>query len=153
MVGKLKSISNQLEPRRFVFRQHDFDDVEAKENVGIVEQPKPGESAHRNSLTLSATQRLERPPENFVGARFHFHENQRVAITTNNVDFAAAAAAKIAIENFVTAPPKKTAGEIFAAFAAPQMRRLRFRARNRKAVAPPAQTIGDGLGRVRIHEV
>ena len=54
-VGKLKSISDQLDPRRLVFRQHDFDDVEAKKNVGIVEQPKPGESAHRNSLTLVAT--------------------------------------------------------------------------------------------------
>ena len=55
MVGKLKSISDQLEPRRFVFHHYDFDDVEAKKNVGIVEQPKPGEPADRNSLTLSVT--------------------------------------------------------------------------------------------------
>ena len=153
MVGKLKSISNQLDPRRFVFRQHNLNDVESKKNVGIVEQPKPGEPAHRNSFTLVAPQCVERPSEIFVRARFHFDENQRVAIATDDVDFAAAPAAEIAVENFVTAPPKKATGEIFAAFAAPQMRRLRFRARNRKAVAPPAQTIGDGWGRVRTHGV
>ncbi len=152
-VGKLKSVLDQLESRLFVFRQHDFDNIKAKKNVGVVEQPQPGESADGNARTLVASQVFDRPSPDFVRASFYLHENQRVAIAANDVDFAPASAAKIAIENFVTAPPKKTAGKIFATFAASNMLRLRFRARNRKAAAPPAQTTGDGWGRVRIHVV
>ena len=152
-VGKLKGASDQFDLRTFVFREHNFDDIEAKENVGIVEQAQPGQPTRRNSRTLALTQRLERPTEIFISARFYFHKNKRVAIATYNVNFAAAPATKVAIQDFVTAPAKKTAGEVFALFATPQMFRLRFRARNRKAAAPPVQTTGDGWGRVRIHEV
>jgi hypothetical protein len=55
--------------------------------------------------------RFNGPAEIFVRARFHFDKDKRVAIAANNVDLAAAAPFKIAIENFITVPTQEPASQ------------------------------------------
>lgn len=55
--------------------------------------------------------------------RLDLDKNERVAIAADDINFAAAPAAKIVIENFVTVVAQKTAGEFFATCAAPEMLR------------------------------
>ena len=86
-----------------------LDDVETKKNIRIVEQSQPGQAAARNSSLLFSVDRFKRPAEIFARPRFHFDEDERVAIAADDVDFAAVASAKIAIENFVAVPAQKTA--------------------------------------------
>jgi hypothetical protein len=46
---------------------------------------------------------LHRPAEIFARTRFHFDEDQRVVVATDDVDLTAAATAEIAQQDFVTA--------------------------------------------------
>jgi hypothetical protein len=52
---------------------------------------------------------------------FDLDKNEGVAIAADDIDFAAAPAAEIAVENFVTVAAQKTAGEFFATRAAAEM--------------------------------
>jgi hypothetical protein len=54
---------------------------------------------------------------------FDLNKNERVVIAADDVDFAAAPAAEIAVENLVAVAAQKTAGEFFATRAAAEMLR------------------------------
>src|SRR5207249_4163312 len=98
--------------------------IESEKNVGIIEHSQPGQRAARNSLLLFAIHCFHWPAKILAAARFHFNKYQRVIVTTDNVDFTAAATAEIAQQDFVTATLE---------------------------VAPPVRKIGDGSGKGRIH--
>jgi hypothetical protein len=50
--------------------------------------------------------RFEGPTEVLTCPGFYFDKNQRVIITTNNIDFTAAASTEIAEKNFVAVTPE-----------------------------------------------
>ena len=50
--GEAERVFDQLDPR-LVFRQDDFDDIEAEENVGIIEHAQPGERAARDAAGVA----------------------------------------------------------------------------------------------------
>jgi len=99
-------------------------------------------------VALIVTKSFERSAEIFAAARFHFDKNQRVAIAADNVYFAAASSAKIAVENFVTVATKKFSRQFLAELAETDVVRLLG---GREAVAPPVRKTGDGLGKVQVH--
>jgi hypothetical protein len=85
--------------RNAVIGQQNFHDVETKNDIGIVQQTQPGKTSFGNAQLLLSVYCLDRPTKIFVTARFHFDENERVAVATDNVDLASAAGAKIPVEN------------------------------------------------------
>src|SRR5207248_5201192 len=96
-LGQCEGVTDQFDARLFAFGDNHFDDIEAKENIGIIEQSQPSEPATRDSFLFGAIDGVEGSSEIFACARFHFDENQRVALATDDVDFAAGAAPEITI--------------------------------------------------------
>jgi hypothetical protein len=115
------------------FGHSHFDNVKAEEDVGVVEHAQPRERTAGDPLLLLLADCFERATEVFARAGFHFNEDERVAVTTNDVDLAAAAAAEVSVENLETLAAQITAGELLAGRAAGEMlaveRDKRFRQR------------------------
>ena len=86
-----------------------------------------------------------------MSACFYFDEDEGVVIATDNIDLTAVPSPEVAIKNFVTLAPEKTAGELFS--AATELEMVRRFLRAREAVAPPARKIGDGSDKARVHGV
>ncbi len=131
--------------------QQNFHDVETKNDIGIVQQTQPGKTSFGNAQLLLSVYCLDRPTKIFVTARFHFDENERVAVAADDVDLASAAGAKIPVENFVAVTPQESASQFLPARAATEMFRQFLRAR--EAAVQPARKSDDGSDRVQIHEV
>ena len=148
-LGKRERIAQQFEARLRVFHDDNFDDVETKKNVWIIKEPEPGKTAASNSFLLVAIDGVERPSEIFARPRFHFDEDERVFVAADDVDLAAAPAAKITIEDFVTVPPQKPARQFLPASPKPKM----FGTRRRKPAAPPVRKIGDESDKARAHAI
>jgi len=72
---------------------------------------------------LPPVYRRQWPAKVLAPPRLDLDKNEGIAIAADDIDFAAAPSAKIAVENFVTVAAQKTAGKFFATRAAPQMLR------------------------------
>ena len=131
------------------FHDDNFDDVETKKNVWIIKEPEPGQTAARDSSLLVAVDGVERTSEILSRPRFYFDEDERVVVAANDVDLAAAPAAKITIKDFVTALPQEPAGQSLPASPKPKM----FGTRRRKPAAPPVRKIGDESDKARAHAI
>ena len=92
---------------------------------------------------------IERTPEIFARPRLHFDEDEGVAVAADDVDLAPGASAKITMEDFVTVPAQKPAGQFLPAGPKPKM----LGTRRRKPAAPPARKIGDESDKARAHAV
>jgi hypothetical protein len=114
---------DQFEPRLRILSDEHLHDIEPKKNVRIIKQAQPGESALRNASSFPPVYRRHWPSKILAPARFDLDKNESVAIAADDIDFAAAPAAEIAVENFVTVAAQKTAGEFFATRAAAEMLR------------------------------
>ena len=108
-----------------VLGNNDFHDIEAKENVGVIQHSQPVKTAARDTFLLLSINRCDRPAEIFPSARFYFHERQRVLIATDDVDLPAAASFEVAVENLIAVTPQEPAGQFLPASAAPEMLRPR----------------------------
>ena len=108
-----------------VLSNNDFHDIEAEEDVGVIQHSQPVKAAARDAFLLLSINRCDRPAEIFPSARFYFHEHQRVLIATDDVDLAAAASLEVAVENLIAVTPQEPAGQFLAAGAAPEMLRPR----------------------------
>jgi hypothetical protein len=148
-LGKRERIAQQFEAWLRVFYDDNLDDVETKKNVWIIKEPKPGKAAARNSFLLVAIDGVKRTSEIFTRPRFHFDEDEYVFVAADDVDLAPAPAAKITIEDFVTVPPQKPAGQFLPASPNPKM----FGTRRQKPVAPPVRKIGDESDKARVHAI
>ena len=148
-LGQGEGVADQLDARLFAFGDNHFDDIEAKENIGIIEQPQPGEAAARDSFLFVAIDGVEGSSEIFARPRFHFDENQRVALATDDVDFAAGAAPEITIQDLVTVAAQESASQVLPLRSKAKMPGTR----NRKAVAPPVRKIGDESDKARVHAI
>jgi hypothetical protein len=65
--------------------------------------------------------RCKWPAKVFPSAGFYFDKDERIVIAADDIDLAAAAAAKIAAKNLVTIVTQKTARQSFAARPASEM--------------------------------
>lgn len=146
---KGERVAQQFDPRLDALSDDDFDDVEAKKNLWIIKEPEPGKTAASNSLLLGAIDGVERTSEIFARPCFHFDENESVVIAADNVDLAASASAKIAIEDFIACLPQKLARQFLSASPNPKM----LWTRRRKPAAPPVRKIGDESDKVRAHAI
>jgi hypothetical protein len=107
---QLKRVPDEFEARLFVFRDDYLYDVETKRNFRIIQHAQPSKSPTGNPSLLIVPNRFKRPAVIFTAASFYFDKNKRVAIATNDIDFAATAAAKISIQHFVPVSPQEPAG-------------------------------------------
>ena len=117
----MKRVSHKFDLWLAIFADHDFHHIEPDENVGIIEQLKPGERAPGDQFLFGEIDRVRRSSEIFVRPGFYFHKDKCVVVATNDVHFTAPAAAEISVENFVSFAPKEGAGEFFTAHAQKQM--------------------------------
>ena len=148
-LGQGEGVADQLDARLFAFGDNHFDDIEAKENIGIIEQPQPGEAAARDSFLFVPINGVEGSSEIFARPRFHFDENQSVALATDDVDFAPGAAPEITIQDLVTVAAQEPASQVLPLRSKAKMPGTR----NRKAVAPPVRKIGDESDKARVHAI
>ena len=102
-LGKWECVFDQFNARFHIIDNDHLHDIESEKDVGIIEHPQPGQRAAGDSLLFLPIHCLERAAEIFSTACFHFYEYERVFVTTNNINFAAAATAKIAQQDLVTA--------------------------------------------------
>ena len=144
-----EGVAEYFYSRLRTFRDDDFHDVESEKDVRIVEKPEPGQGAASNSFLLVAIDSVERASEIFPRPCFHLDENEGVAIAADDVDLAPAATAEITIQDFVTAPFQKLAGQLLPAGSKSQM----LGTRRRKPAAPPVRKIGDESDKVRAHAI
>jgi hypothetical protein len=98
-----KCILDELDARFRVICNNHFHYIEPEKNVRVIKHSQPRQCAARNSLLFFSINGRYGSAEVFARARFHFDEHQRVVIATDDVDLAAAAPAKIAEQDFVTA--------------------------------------------------
>jgi hypothetical protein len=119
--GQLKCVAHKFDLWLAISADHNFDDVEPDENIGIIEQLKPGERAASDEFLFGRINRVNWPPEILTRSRFYFYENERVIISTNDIDFAAASATEIPGKNFATFAPEKRAGQFLSASAETKM--------------------------------
>ena len=90
----------------------------------MIQHPQPVEATARNALSLLPIDRFDRSAKIFPGACFYFDENERVAVATDDVDFAAASSFEVTIKNFVAPAPQEARGHFLAVSAAPEVLRL-----------------------------
>lgn len=146
---QFECVLDQFAARFRLTTQNDLDHIESINNLRIIQHPQPGLRSAINLPFLKCLDVLKRPAQIFVGSRFYLHENQRLALATHDIDFAAGAMFEIPVENLVTAFTQKPAG-CFLPLPAPDMLRPAGQLlRGREAVAPPARKTGDGSGKDR----
>jgi hypothetical protein len=114
-------VLDQFKARFQVIRNDDFHDIEAEKDIGVIEHPQPGQAAARNSFLFLSINGGNRPSKIFPRARLHFDEHERVVITADNVDLAAAASLEVAVENLVAVTPQESTRQFLAVRAAPEM--------------------------------
>jgi hypothetical protein len=105
---------NKLALRLAFIRPQNFDDVETKDDVRIVQQAQPGKAAFGHAQLLLSIHRFKRPAKFFAAAGLDFDEHESVPVPTDDVNLAAAAGFEISIKNFVAVTPQKTAGQFLA---------------------------------------
>jgi hypothetical protein len=148
-LGQGERVPEQLKPRRRAFRDDHFDDIEPEKNVGIIQEPEPGQTTAGNAFLLVAIDGVKRTPEIFARPRFHFDEDQSVLVAADDVDLAPAPAAKITIEDLVTVRPQEPARQ----FLAPRSKSKMVGSQRQKPAAPPVRKIGDESDKARVHAI
>ena len=121
LLRQLEGVLNQLALRFGFFRQQNFDYVEPKGHIGIVEHSQPGETAFGNAHLLLSTHCFDRPSKFLVTARFCFDESERLAVMADDVDVAAAPIFEIAEKNFVALIPQESTSQFFSARTGSEM--------------------------------
>lgn len=114
---------DQLKPGFRILGDEHLYDIKPKKNVRIIEQTEPGEPSLRNASLFLSIYRRQGPAKVLAPSSFHLDKHERVAISADDVDFAATPAAEITIENFIAVAAEKAASEFFATRAAAKMLR------------------------------
>ena len=112
--------------------------------------------AERNATLLLRLTASQRPAEILPRSSFHLHENERVALAADEIDLAAGASAKVAVEDLETVPAQIMRAAQFFSPRRELARDAQMTALVRtteNAAAPPAQTSGGESGKDRVHGV
>ena len=102
MFRELEGIPDQLEARICPLRDYHLDDIESKQNIGIAQQPEPGQATERNSALLLPVHRFQGPAKILPSASLDLHENKRVALAADEIDLAALASTEVAVKDLET---------------------------------------------------
>lgn len=121
----MKGVPNQFKTRFGGVGDYDLDDIEAKQDLGIIEHAQPGEPAARDSLLFLSIHCFNGSAKIFARPCFYFDKDQRVVVAADNIDLSAAAPFEIAMENFITVPTQEPASQFLSTRAAPEMFWLR----------------------------
>lgn len=104
--------------RRTAIDEKHLDDVEAEENLGIVQFVEPGVSASDDESLLGFVDGTSGLPELAPGPCFDFSEDEHLFIPVDDIDFPGAIlGAVVAVEHFPTGAPEGFAGKAFTARA------------------------------------
>ena len=124
----------------------DFHDVEAEENIGAVEEAQPGQCAAGDEFLFVAGDGFAGGAEGEAAARLYFHEDKGVIgfVAADEIDFAAAGRAEVAIENPIVLGAQIAHGEAFP--FPPELVRGVFLAVS-GATGRPGEKIGDESGK------
>ena len=95
---------------------HDFKDVEAEEDLRVIQQLKPGQCATRDELLFHEGDGLGWCAIGQAAAGLDLQEDQRVAslVPADDVYFPAFGCAEVTIENLVAIAAEIADGEAFA---------------------------------------
>ena len=124
----------------------DFHDIEAEEDIGAVEQPQPGKCAASDELLFVAGDGFAGSAEGEAAAGLYFHEDEGVVgfVAADEIDFAAARRAEVAIENPIMLGAEIAHGEALP--FPPELVRGVFLAVS-GATGRPGEKIGDESGK------
>ncbi len=136
-LGQTKGIADQVVFRPLI-GDDDLDDIEAEENLRVIQELQPGEGAARDELLFCAGHGFRWGSVGEAAPRFYFDENERLAgpVATNDVHLSALRCAEVAIQDLVAVPPQIPDGEAFA-FAAQPL--VGIFIRTRRTGAAPAE--------------
>ena len=98
----MEGIPDQLEARICPLRDYHLDDIESKEDIGIAQQPEPGQATERNPALLLTVHRFQGPAKILPSASLDLHENKGVALAADEIDLAALPSAEVAVKDLET---------------------------------------------------
>lgn len=101
-LGELEGIPDQLQARICSLPDYHLDDIESKEDIGIAQQPEPGQATERNPALLLTVYSFQGPAKILPSASLDLHENERVALAANEIYFATMASAEVAVKDLET---------------------------------------------------
>ena len=96
----MEGIPDQLQARICSLRDYHLDDIESKEDIGIAQQPEPGQATERNPALLLTVHRFQGPAKILPSATLDLYENERVALAADEIDLAALASMEVAVKDF-----------------------------------------------------
>ena len=96
----MEGIPDQLQARICSLRDYHLDDIESKEDIGIAQQPEPGQATERNPALLLTVHRFQGPTKILPSASLDLYENKRVALAADEIDLAALASTEVAVKDF-----------------------------------------------------
>lgn len=101
----------------FALGEDDFDDIEAPGHASGLEELEPGVGTAFDEFQFGAIHGIEWASDATSAARFYLDEKQQVTLAGDDVHFAAAGCAIVAIENLGVMGAQPCAGDAFAVFA------------------------------------
>ena len=113
----MEGVLDEFQSGLFGLGQDDLDHIEAEGDIGIIEHAQPGEGAARDAPLLIGVQAIHGPLLFIAAPTFHFDEDERVVMATNQVDLPAARRLEIAVKNLVAIAFEKPGGQLFSARA------------------------------------
>lgn len=119
----MKRVLHQFKAWAGGFAQQNLDNVEPKDDVGIIQQLQPGQRSPGYEFLLGYGYRLHWPSVIVAAARLHLDENQGIAVPADHVHFSSFWRTEVPIQHFVAVPSEKFAREFLPARAEPQMLR------------------------------
>ena len=142
-LGQLEGGADDVESLALAI-DDDLDDVEAKDDVRIIEQPQPCERATGDERLLVAIHRRRGRAEVAGASRFYLDEDEFVSVAADDIDFAAPRRAEVFVENFESVPPQVPGGQRLPTPPEPVTVIFRFR-RARESPGAPGENFCDGV--------
>lgn len=147
----LERVFDLIDLRRFAFFQQDFDDIESPWQAACAQFPEPGIRASLDQGDFFLINRIKRPDFGVSASGFDFDKQQQLAVSGNDINFAAPWAAEIGGEDSALLATQPGGGYFFAVFADP----LRVASgaigisQAARTIEPPAETSDDDGDKVR----
>jgi len=148
-LGKLERVFDEIELRLSLL-DDDLHDIEAEQNIRLIEHSQPFQRAARDEFLLGERHRLAGRAVGIALPRLDFHEGQDTAraIPAHEIHFATVRSAKIPMEDLVPLPAKIASRQALAHPAQPNIGVLSRIRRRGKSSAKQARKISDESDKV-----
>jgi len=140
--------------RLFAFFQQNLDDIEAPREIACFEQFEPCVGTALDEPLFGFVDRIEWTDFGVAAPGFNFNKKEQSIVSGDDVDFAAARAFEISLQDPVAVGAEKIDSDAFAVFADP-LAVAGSAIRGRQAagrVEPPAETSDDDGDKGRVSE-